>query len=177
MVLLSAPLRVDHARLVAIAAIGAHGASDLALDFAVLHYALMYFLLEGTPELAMNAIFLAVSWLHFANDIGKRSSLVLHAAACVAAVWVSREAGMDIVLLFMACWHVPAHIDRLVRADERRALDCVVLTTASAVAVALWHPELIATPPPDAAAADFTVEFSPALQTLVIAHVTFTLPN
>lgn len=89
-------------------AVGMHGLSD-----ALTHRAAVPAYLLAVPTWPhTTALFTLASVLHFAEDVGMRNSLVLH-ACIVGTATFSVPFSVAITLLYMCTVHVPSHFQRV----------------------------------------------------------------
>jgi len=170
LVVLSAPLAIGPIRLFLMATLAGHGASDLALrgrrPYEV--YAFVCLFLGMVPELILNLVFVALSVVHFADDIGQVGSAAFHAAVGATSMIVSREAGIDIVLVYMCVLHVPLHFVLLNDSREYVAIVVALVFMIVLGIVAISWPVVYLVVPEEE-----MVSVSPLVQTIVCAHILF----
>lgn len=172
LVLLSAPLSAGPTRLFLMAALAGHGASDLALRGRRPYqtYAVVYIAFGILPEILVNVIFVALSVVHFAEDIGPVGSAALHAAVGATSMTLSRETGIDVVLLYSAFFHVPMHFIQLSDNGETMGIAAaLVFMFLFGIGAILW-PEayLLASD-----GGDDEISISVSIQCVVAAHIVF----
>jgi hypothetical protein len=144
---------VSHLRPL-VAFVGAHGATDLATRHWPPVYAACC--LAPMPSKAVTAIFVTASLVHFAEDAGPDGSVALHSLAGLAWVWLGAQRALELMVVYLALVHAPAHYTRCWR--RRRWSALVVAAAATVLAVALARPLQV-------------VCVSHAVQRLVVAHV------
>lgn len=146
-------LDIRHIRPV-VAAVAAHGATDLDSWRWPPWYTLFYF--APLPPAAVTTLFIASSLVHFAEDVGIDGSLALHSLAGFLWVAASAQRGIEFMMAYLACVHMPAHYARCWR--RRRWSALVVAAGATAMAMLVCR------------GAD-TVSLTHSAQRVVIAHV------
>jgi len=120
------------------------------------------------PELILNLVFVALSVVHFADDIGQVGSAAFHAAVGATSMIVSREAGIDIVLVYMCVLHVPLHFVLLNDSREYVAIVVALVFMIVLGIVAISWPVVYLVVPEEE-----MVSVSPLVQTIVCAHILF----
>jgi hypothetical protein len=176
LVVLSAPLAIGPIRLFLLATLAGHGASDLALKGRRPYetYVVVCIFLGLVPELILNIVFITMSAIHFAEDIGPVGSVALHAAVGVTSMIVSREAGIDIVLVYMCVFHVPLHFILLNDSHEDVAIVVALVFMFVLGMVAIVCPEVLLVVPVNACEEEcWLVSFCPLVQSVVCAHILF----
>ena len=124
---------IDAARLVAIAAVAAHGLTDLAaLQRVCFFYAAAWWL----PDSIATAAFFVASVVHLAGDWGGSAwaSACFHAGLLCVDAAVGREEAADAMLVYMVGVHVPNHYCVEVRAGRFRSVAVAALGTAAVAA-------------------------------------------
>ena len=170
LVVLSAPLAIGPIRLFLMATLAGHGASDLALRGRRPYemYAVVCLFLGLVPELILNLVFVALSAIHFAEDIGQVGSAALLAAVGATSMIVSREVAIDIVLVYMCVFHVPMHFILLNDSHEDVAIAVALVFMLVLGTAAMACPEVYLVVPEEE-----MVSISPLVQTIVCAHILF----
>mgnify|MGYP001434552545 CR=1 FL=1 len=123
-----------------IALVVAHGTTDLATTHWPPIYAACCLL--PLPPHAVTALFVACSFVHFAEDFGRGASLALHVIA--GAVWMSLgvQRGLEFMLGYLALLHTPSHYARCWHRRRWRALGIAAAATLVA-SVSLRHVEVV----------------------------------
>jgi len=162
-------LQIDHTRLVLLALIGGHGASDVVLlgQTAEL-YGSVFLFASIVPEVVMNVLFLIASIAHFANDVTVFGSIALHVALVTAAIAMSREIAVDALLVYMMCIHLPSHFLRLYDEKEFNAMAFAAVVMAGMSASVLLCPAVFF-----ASSDEGLVSFTKIEQAIVCGHVIF----
>lgn len=176
LVVLSAPLAIGPIRLFLMATLAGHGASDLALRGRRPYemYAVVCLFLGLVPELILNLVFVALSAVHFAEDIGQVGSAALLAAVGATSMIVSREVGIDIVLVYMCVFHVPMHFILLNDSHEDVAIAVALVFMLVLGILAIAWPEVFLVVPVGACEEEcWLVSFSPLVQSVVCSHILF----
>ena len=115
-----------------VAVVGAHGATDLATRHWPPIYAACCF--APLPPTAVTVLFGLSSLVHFSEDDGgPAGSLALHALAGFAWAVFGAQRGLELMLAYLSCVHVPAHYARCLRRRRRGALAVAALATAAAL--------------------------------------------
>ena len=108
----------------AAAAVGMHGLSD-----AVTHHAAVPAYLLAIPAWPhTTAVFTLASIAHFAEDVGVKNSLLLH-ACIVGAATVSVPLSVAIALLYLCTVHVPSHFRRVERLTGRGLVSTMIVAS------------------------------------------------
>ena len=137
-----------------VALVGAHGITDLdSWKFPPI-YAVCFLVPMNSHTLT--ALFFASSLVHLAEDFGNGGSLVLHALMALAWRVLGTQRSLEIMLLYLAALHTPAHYLRCWHRQRRVSLALAGLSTLVA-AVALRHARVVV--------------LGHAVQRVVIAHV------
>ena len=113
-----------------VALVAAHGATDFATPTWPLAYAASCMI----PSACVTPVFVCGSLVHFAEDVGWRGSLVLHALAGLAWWRGGAQRGLELMLAYLSAVHTPAHYLRCWRRGRR-----VALAAAGAATVVTWH--------------------------------------
>ena len=176
--LLSHPLQINHFRLVVLATIGGHGASDIALAGQTMElYGSMFLFASIVPEVIMNIVFIIASIAHFANDVTVVGSIALHAVLVTTAVCASREIAVDALLAYMVIFHLPVHFINLYDQNEFHAMAVAAVVMMGMGAAALLCPEVFLASSPLSTGDDDTgewfVSFTKIEQAVVCSHVLF----
>lgn len=130
--MVAVPFHVAHLRPMA-AVVAAHGATDLDSWRWPPWYVACCF--APAPPLAVTTLFVASSVVHFAEDVGRAGSLLLHALAGVATLLGGAQVGLELVTLYLACVHTPLHYARCWRRGRWGALLFAALATYVALHV------------------------------------------
>jgi len=144
---------VAHLRPV-VALVGAHGITDLDNWKWPPIYAACF--LVPLPSHTITTLFVASSLFHLAEDFGPDGSLALHSLMGFAWLALGTQRGLELMLVYLAALHTPAHYVRCWRRRRRASLALAALTTLVA-AVALRHARVVV--------------LGHAVQRVVIAHV------
>ena len=149
-------------RIVAIAAIAAHGLTDLNDGRFLPCYAIVALL----PERHVMAAFLVASWWHFAADWG--GSLLLSACLLMGLGLVlahlGKFAALDYMLIYLVTAHVPEHYGRQIQYARWRGI-----AAAAAGTVVLVSFTLVGLAKGVLHRCTFTI--STAMQRVIVAHV------
>jgi integral membrane sensor domain MASE1 len=124
-------------------AVGMHGLSD-----ALTHRAAVPAYMLAVPTWPhTTALFTLASVFHFAEDVGIRNSLVLH-ACIVGTAAVSVSISVALTLLYMCTVHVPRHFRKVERLAGRERVSMLVAASLVApVVVARAGSTLLVTDP------------------------------
>lgn len=112
-------LRVAHLRPV-VAAVAAHGATDMGSCRWPPWYALCCF--APMHPVVVTLTFMVGSLIHFAEDLGSNGSIALHSLAGVVALLCGTQAGLELMMSYLACIHTPLHYARCWKRRRWRAL-------------------------------------------------------
>ena len=137
-----------------VALVGAHGITDLDDWRWPPIYAVCF--LVPLPSHALTALFVVSSLVHLAEDFGNGGSLALHALMGLAWRVLGTQRSLELMLLYLAALHTPAHYLRCWHRQRRVSLALAGLSTLVA-AVALRHARVVV--------------LGHAVQRVVIAHV------
>ena len=149
------PLILRHAKPL-VAAVGAHGITDLDSFDWVPHYA--FWGLVPLPGLVLTAVFIASSIMHFAHELGDYGSLALHGYVGIVALQRGRHAAFNAMIDYLAFVHVPLHYARCWRNGRKPGL---LLAGVATLMGAAASPRMIADP----------FVFGHRMQRVVIAHI------
>lgn len=108
-----------------LAAIAAHGLTDLDSPAWIPHYSLLTLL--PLPSPIVTAMFCAASLMHFSDDVGVAGSVAMHAGVAVVGWTVGVQAAFKTMIGYLSFCHVPMHYARCYNRDRRRT----ALVTAS----------------------------------------------
>tara|TARA_B110000858_G_C17697713_1_gene424361 strand:+ start:469 stop:948 length:480 start_codon:yes stop_codon:yes gene_type:complete len=139
----------------ALAAVAAHGMTDLDTMEWVPHYAMWMVL--PMPSCAVTGMFCAYSFVHFAEDGGVWVSALAHLGALVVGLRRGPDAAFKAMLLYLLMWHTPCHYWRHWKRGSRRG---VLLAAASTLIGVLGRHRI-----PN------RLPFNNCLQRIVIAHI------
>ena len=95
-----------------LAVIATHGLTDLDSRAWIGHYLLLA--VVPLPSPVVTATFCAASVSHFADDLGLRGSLALHAGVTAVGISYGVQAAFRIMITYLAIIHVPMHFARCV---------------------------------------------------------------
>ena len=119
-----------------LAAIVAHGATDVDRPFFPAHY-LTWWLLP-LPGNAVTAAFAVASVIHFADDLGDEASVLFHILLFMLYVSFGEARALRAVLSYLGYVHVPLHYARCVARRRWGAIATATVFTAG-VWAALAH--------------------------------------
>ena len=116
-----------------VAIVGAHGATDLATSQWPQIYTLCCF--APLPSPVVTSLFVASSMVHFAEDVGPDGSLALHSIAGFLWLALGVQRGLEFMLAYLSCLHIPAHYIRCLRRRRWTALAVAAVFTIVALFV------------------------------------------
>jgi hypothetical protein len=119
----------------ALASVAAHGLTDWTSGKHLRTYVLMVLPLPGA---FITSTFLALSFFHFAGDVGLLGTTALHGFIAYNYAWGSQQRALNALLGYMTLVHVPAHYSRV--AQTKDAFASLGATAAATVALAIKAP-------------------------------------
>jgi len=113
-----------------IAVIAAHGLTDLDSFACVLPYAAWCLV----PNVLVTPAFVASSIFHFADDVGRKGSALLHGAVGFLCLLCGKQLAFEAMMLYLAVVHVPMHYGRCLRRGRVRGVGFAAAVTIVLVA-------------------------------------------
>ncbi len=140
----------------ALAIVGAHGLTDLNSFECLPHYA--FWALLPLPPCVITTLFCGFSVIHFSEDAGPLSSVLVHTLVTMIGSRQGADAAFKTMLLYLVLFHTPQHYRRHIHEKRYRGLKIAAVATVAALAGCRRFPNRF--------------PLTDLMQRIVIAHIT-----